>query len=196
MHYCVLMGSPKKEGHTMGVLRPFLEELQKEGHTWELIWLYDREIHPCLACRVCQDVQSAFGCVQQDDMEKIAAGILAADVFVLATPIYAWFCTAPMKAMLDRLVYGMNKYYGTKRYGSLWKGKSCALLLTGGYPEEKSAVLFEEGMKGYCRHSGLLYQGHVFVRDFGYHTEFLTPEKMEQTRAFARLLMKQMEQMD
>jgi len=34
------------------------------------------------------------------------------DLLVLASPIYSWYCSPPMKAVLDRLVYGMNKYYG------------------------------------------------------------------------------------
>lgn len=42
------------------------------------------------------------------------------DVIVLATPIYSWFCTPPMKSLLDRLVYGMNKYYGDEKGPSLW----------------------------------------------------------------------------
>jgi len=28
-----------------------------------------------------------------------------------------------MKALLDRLVYGMNKYYGDKKGPALWAGK-------------------------------------------------------------------------
>ncbi len=39
-----------------------------------------------------------------------------ATLIVLATPIYSWYCTPPMKALLDRLVYGMDKYYGAQRY--------------------------------------------------------------------------------
>ena len=176
----------------MGVLRPFLEEIQQAGHETEVLWLYEKKVLPCLACRVCQDVPDRFGCVQQDDMAELAEHILAADCMVLATPIYAWFCTAPMKAMLDRLVYGMNKYYGKKRGDALWRGKPCALFLTGGYPEEKSAVLFERGMEAYCRHSKLSYQGHFFARDKGYHTEFMTEEKRQRARAFARTLLSQL----
>ena len=41
------------------------------------------------------------------DYSKYA--VLACDLLVLATPIYSWFCTPPMKTALDRLVYGMNK---------------------------------------------------------------------------------------
>ena len=46
----------------------------------------------------------------------------------MATPIYSWYCTPPMKALLDRMVYGMNKYYGEEKGPSLWKGKALALL--------------------------------------------------------------------
>lgn len=41
--------------------------------------------------------------------------ILASDKIILAAPIYSWSCPAPMKALLDRLVYGMNKYYGDEK---------------------------------------------------------------------------------
>jgi multimeric flavodoxin WrbA len=190
MRICVLMGSPRKQGNTMQALAPFLEEWEQAGHFAELIWLYEKEIRPCLACRVCQDVMDGFGCVQKDDVEEIAQKICKADGFVLATPIYAWYCTAPMKAMLDRLVYGMNKYYGRKKGPVLWRGKPCALFLTGGYPEEESGILFEKGMEGYCKHSRLAYQGALFLRDFGYHTTFFTEEKAAQSRSFAKQLMK------
>lgn len=191
MKYCILMGSPRKNGHTISVLRPFMEELEAAGHVTELIWLYDREIKPCLACRACQDVFTGFGCVQQDDMQDIFHRVLDADCMVLATPIYSWYCTPPMKAALDRMVYGMNKYYGAKKGPVLWRGKKCALFVTCGYPPEESADLIDLGMTRYCRHSRLKYLGMEAIRDYGYHAEFLTEEKIEQARAFARRLIKE-----
>lgn len=191
MNYCVLMGSPRKNGHTISVLRPFLEELEAAGHQTDLIWLYDKDIRPCLACRVCQDDFVSFGCVQKDDMQDIFQRILAADCLVLATPIYSWYCTPPMKAALDRLVYGMNKYYGKQKGPVLWRGKQCALFVTCGYPPEESADLLDTGLARYCRHSRLRYLGMEAIRDFGYHAEFLTEEKIGQARAFARRLLEQ-----
>ena len=32
-----------------------------------------------------------------------------------------------MKAVLDRLVYGMNKYYGEQKRPALWAGKAGSL---------------------------------------------------------------------
>lgn len=44
-----------------------------------------------------------------------AEKVLASDLIVLATPIYSWYCTPPMKAIMDRLVYGLCKYYGDEK---------------------------------------------------------------------------------
>ena len=189
MNVCVLMGSPRKEGNTAALLRPFCEELSKSGAAVEVHWLYDLEIQPCLACRVCQEDWSVFGCAQKDDGQMLFDRIMAADLIVLATPIYSWYCTPPMKALLDRMVYVMNKYYGEKRGPSLWKGKGVALLETCGYPPEKGSDLFEEGMRRYCRHSGLRYLGSHVEHHLGYHTVFMDEEKAERSRAFARTLL-------
>ena len=106
------MGSPRKTGNTISITQPFIDELKAGGQDVELVWLYDRDIQPCKACRVCQTDWTAFGCQYQDDVQEIFDKILESDVIVFATPIYSWFCTPPMKSLLDRLVYGMDKFYG------------------------------------------------------------------------------------
>ena len=124
-------------------------------------------------------------------MAEIAERILACDLLVLATPIYSWYCTAPLKALLDRLVYGLNKYYGESKGPSLWTGKALALLETCGYRPEKGADLFEEGIHRYCKHSGLRYLGSHAERHLGYDVPFMDEEKEQRTRNFARMLLEQ-----
>ena len=189
MKICVLMGSPRKNGNTAAILEPFCEELRLCGAEVETVWLYDKEIRPCVACRECQKDWTVFGCTQEDGGQELFEKVLACDLLVLATPIYVWYCTPPMKALLDRMVYVMNKYYGEKRGPSLWKGKGVALLETCGYPPEKGSDLFEEGMRRYCRHSGLRYLGSHVEHHLGYHTVFMDEEKAERSRAFARTLL-------
>lgn len=186
------MGSPRKNGNTAALLTPFRDELERGEAETETVWLYDREIKPCRACRACQKDWTVFGCPQKDDAAFIFDQIQAADLVVLATPIYSWYCTAPMKALLDRLVYGMNKFYGETRGPSLWEGKALALLLTCGYRPERGCDLFEEGMRRYCKHSRLRYLGSHAERHLGYHTVFMDEGKAERTRAFARTLLKNM----
>jgi multimeric flavodoxin WrbA len=189
MKYAVLMGSPRKAGNTFSLLEPFMETLSGSGATCSLTWLYDKKISGCTACRACQRDWTKFGCVIQDDMQFIFDEILSADVLVFATPIYSWFCTAPMKAALDRLVYGMNKYYGEQKGPALWAGKQAALLLTCGYRPENGVDLFVEGMRRYCKHSQLRYAGMHAERDLGYNTVFIDEAKIERTIAFAEDLL-------
>ena len=185
----ILMGSPRKNGNTAALLPAFREALEQGGSETETVRLYDRDIRPCRACRACQRDWTVFGCPQRDDVHSIFDRVLAADLIVLATPIYSWYCTAPMKALLDRLVYGMNKFYGETRGPSLWEGKAVALLLTCGYRPEKGCDLFEAGMRRYCAHSRLRYLGSHAERHPGYDVPFLDEEKTERARAFAGTLL-------
>lgn len=188
MNYCILMGSPRKSGNTAALLKPFVEELTALGNKHELIWLYDKNILPCVACRVCQKDWSKFGCPFDDDAQEIFDRLLACDVLVLATPIYSWYCTPPMKALLDRLVYGMNKYYGDKKGPSLWAGKKVALITTCGYRPEKGSDLFQIGIERYCKHSQLVFIGALSERDLGYQHAFMDDEKESHARVFAQNL--------
>lgn len=189
MKCLILMGSPRKAGNTAAFLNPLLRALTDGGAEHEVIRLYDKDINPCIACRACQADWSKFGCRYDDDMQGIFDKIRACGLLVLATPIYSWYCTPPMKAALDRLVYGMNKYYGDKKGPALWAGKSVALITTCGYRPEKGADLFESGMRRYCKHSQLNYAGMLCERDMGYDHIFMDDGKAARVRTFAQHLI-------
>ena len=112
MRSCILMGGPRREGNTAALLAPFLEECEALGVETKTVWLYDEDIAPCQGCMGCQDRLDGPGCVQEDGFAEIFQAMAASDVIVLATPIYAFFCTAPMKALLDRAIYAGTKNYG------------------------------------------------------------------------------------
>ena len=188
MRFTILAGSPRENGNTHILTEAFIEGLAEHSAEHSIVRLHDKRIAGCTACRACQRDWSHFGCSIRDDMQAIFSEVLAADTLVLATPIYSWYCTAPMKAALDRLMYGMNKFYGDEKGPSLWAGKRVALLITCGYRPEKGADLFIEGMKRYCKHSGLAYAGDHVERDPGYKTTFPDTEKLARTRRFAKVL--------
>ncbi len=188
MKYCILMGSPRETGNTASLLKPFIEELEACGSEYDLISLYDKNISPCIACRVCQADWTKFGCRFVDDAQEIFDKILESDIVVLATPIYSWYCTPPMKSLLDRLVYGMNKFYGDEKGPALWAGRKLALVTTCGYRPEKGSDLFEAGMERYCKHSQLIYAGMLAERDQGYGHAFMNDEKKGRAREFVRKL--------
>ena len=186
MNITILMGSPRKNGNTKQCLDPFCQELKKLGHNYKIHWLYDAHIDPCYACRGCQQDWEHFACVRKDDLAPIAADVSACDLLVLATPIYSWYCPGPMKNVLDRFVYGFNKYYGEEVGPSLWAGKRVALFVTCGYKPAKGADLFEEGIERYGKPSKLTYLTMFAERHLGYKTVFMDEAKAEHARQFAR----------
>lgn len=189
---CVLLGSPRKNGNTISITLPFIEEFEAQGYTCNIFWLYEKEINPCTACRVCQSELNDFGCPQKDDAYEIFDHILNSELIVIASPIHSWYCTPPTKSLLDRLVYGMNKYYGEVKGSALWKGKNVALITTCGYEPEKGADLWEDGVRRYCKHSHLNYLGHHVERDLGYKSKFIDEEKILNSKKFAKTILEKL----
>lgn len=187
MKFCILMGSPRRDGNTAELVKPFADELHRLGAEVETIVLADQRIEPCLGCYACQNRTGEYGCIQKDDMQKIVDAVVRSDCFVLAAPIYIWYCPSQMKAMLDRF-YGMNKYYG-KGTGSLWEGKQCAILATHGYDAQYGAGPFEAGIRRFCVHAKLRYRGMYSVRDLDDKVSFQTPEAIAGAREFAHALL-------
>lgn len=187
LNFCVLMASPRLKGNTAELLKPFLAELESNKADVTYIALSEKNILPCRGCYACQDVNDEYGCIQQDDVLKIIEKIIACDCVILSTPIYSWYCTTPMKALLDRH-YGLNKFYGSAK-GSLWAGKKIGIIATHGYDAEYGTSPFETGIKRLCKHSNLEYVGMYSVRDEDNIASFQTEEAMNGARMFARKLL-------
>lgn len=188
MKYTILMGSPNHDGNTAALLRPFLDENQEMGIEQDVIWLYERNVKPCLGCKTCQNVIDQLGCVQEDDFQMIFDSIQSSDVLVLATPIYSWYCTPPMKALMDRLIYAGCKYYGDKKQPSAYFMKQVATITTCGYSQDKGADLWEEGLRRWCKHGEMDYLGMYCRRDTGKKDEFMNERVEFDVRDFAHAL--------
>ena len=190
MKTCILMASPRKQGNTAALMEGFCSELDRLNEEFTYYHLYDMNIDGCIACRRCQQDWSGFNCFRNDDMQQIAEDILDSDIILFATPIYSWYCTPPLKAVMDRLVYGMNKYYGETKGPAIWAGKMLAAVTTCGYPPEKGSDIFEEGLERYCRHSCLEFVGMITEHHKGYNTVFMDSQKAEHIKEFVQKLYK------
>ncbi len=188
MKYTILMGSPHHKGNTAALLAPFMDENELMGIEQDVIWLYDRDIRPCKGCKACQDAKGSLGCVQDDDFQAIFDSIQTSDVIIFATPIYSWYCTAPMKALMDRLIYAGCKYYGKEKQPSAFFMKQVATIATCGYPTENGAGLWEEGLKRWCEHAEMDYLGIFCRRDRGRPEEFTGEDVETDVRDFAHAL--------
>ncbi len=189
MKCLILMGSPRLNGNTNELALPFMAELKAQGAEVRFTALADKDIRPCLGCYACQEVSGEYGCVQRDDMHEIVRDIIWADVIILATPIYSWYCPTAMKSMLDRH-YGLNKFYGSAE-GSLWAGKKVGILATHGYDRDYALSPFETGVKRLCGHSGLIYVGSWSVQDTDNLASFRTEEAIAGAKAFARKVLEE-----
>ena len=191
MRACILFASPRgKDSNTRALVDIFLRVWRAAGHEAELFSLYDLAIVPCRACRGCQADHTAPNCVIDDDMAPIFDAVLHSDLIVFASPIYSWYCTAPLKAAMDRLVYALCKFYGEKKGPSLMEGKAACALTTCGYHPERGADLFDEGLRRWCKHAKVRYLGLHGARHMGYGTEFMTAEIAENAAKFAENILK------
>jgi multimeric flavodoxin WrbA len=68
-------------------------------HQVEKVLLAEKKINYCTGCYGCAENGR---CVQKDDMSRILDSMMAADVIVLATPVYFYTMCAQMKTVIDR----------------------------------------------------------------------------------------------
>ena len=96
----VLSSSPRKGGNSDLLCDQFVTGARDAGHHAEKICLKDKTIHYCTGCGTC--LNGAKSCPQNDDMGEILEKMIAADVIVMATPVYFYTMCAQMKTLIDR----------------------------------------------------------------------------------------------
>lgn len=95
----VLAGSPRKGGNSDLLCDELIRGALEAGNTAEKIYLHDLAIAPCRACYGCRGTGK---CVQRDDMAALLDKMAAADVIVMATPVYFYAMDGLLKTMIDR----------------------------------------------------------------------------------------------
>ena len=110
----VLSGSPRKGGNSELLCFQFMMGAKAAGHQAEKINLREAEIGYCLACDYCKQHDGV--CVQEDDMPGILEKMIAADVIVMATPLYFYNMNGQMKTMIDRVYAAYPKISGKEMY--------------------------------------------------------------------------------
>lgn len=96
----ILSSSPRRGGNSDTLCDEFLRGVVEAGNDVEKIFLRDKNIHYCTGCSTC----SLHGkpCPQKDDAAEVIDKMLAADVIVMATPVYFYTMSAQMKTLIDR----------------------------------------------------------------------------------------------
>ena len=91
----ILSSSPRRNGNSDLLCNEFMRGAAEAGHQVEKIFLKDKHINYCTGCSVC----SMYGkpCPQKDDAAEVVEKMIAADVIVMATPVYFYTMSAQMK---------------------------------------------------------------------------------------------------
>jgi multimeric flavodoxin WrbA len=104
MNVLAFNASPMMDkGNTALILDPFLEGMREAGAEVELYYTKKLKVNPCHGEFNCW-VKTPGKCYQKDDMEQLVPALRAADVWVLATPVFVDGMTGPLKSLLDRMI--------------------------------------------------------------------------------------------
>ena len=98
----ILSGSPRRGGNSDVLCDQFMKGAVEAGNDVEKINVASKKIGYCLACYYCKNHDGA--CAVKDDMAEILEKMLAADVIVMASPVYFYSIDAQLKALIDRSV--------------------------------------------------------------------------------------------
>jgi multimeric flavodoxin WrbA len=94
-----VIGSPRRAGNTANATRDVLEGLADAGFETEELHLCDHAIDAIDDCSACV---AAGCCTLDDDLDQCMQRVYAADVLVLATPLYWYRPSGQLKVFLDR----------------------------------------------------------------------------------------------
>jgi multimeric flavodoxin WrbA len=167
-------GSPRRRANSGVLAEAALDELASLGCRCEKIRLARHRLSPCLAHDHCADFAA---CPQDDDVTAILDLVYAADVLVLATPVYYENVSAQLKMFMDRNLFryshdqwlraravgliavtaetGLDDALGAmRRYVALSTKGGPVVLTLGGYADEAGAAARDAELTASARKLG------------------------------------------
>jgi len=97
----VISSTPRKGGNSDILCDEFASGAKEAGNEVEKVRIADLQIGYCTGCYACQKTGK---CAIRDDVQSVIDKMLAADVIVLASPVYFYCISAQLKALFDRTV--------------------------------------------------------------------------------------------
>lgn len=151
-------GSPRKRGNSVILAEQVAAGARAAGADVDTVILQDLNIEPCTACEACKGTEDG-DCILQDGMQSLYPKVRAADVIVIATPVYWFTMSAQAKLFIDRW-YALIE---TAR-GNLLTGKKFAFVLAYGDadPFISGAINAMRTFQDMCRYLDAEIVGFVY----------------------------------
>ena len=137
MKVLAISSSPRKGGNSDVLCDEFLKGATQNGHTTRKIRLAEKKIAPCMVCYGCAENHA---CVRKNDMAEVLDAMKAADVIVLASPVFYSVC-AQMKTMIDRCLADYQAI----------RDKTFYLIVTSADPQHRAADETLADLREYLR---------------------------------------------
>ena len=113
MRVLIISSSPRKGGNSDVLCGRFAEGAAEAGHEVAKVNLREKELSPCQACYGCM---KNHVCTIKDDMAEIFPKLVAADVIVMASPVYFYSLCSQMKMLIDRCLVNHKAIAGKRFY--------------------------------------------------------------------------------
>jgi multimeric flavodoxin WrbA len=184
MKIVAVLGSPRPQGNSNTLARAFLQAARERGAETQEFLLNQMDFQGCQACMGCKTKSDT--CILEDDLAPVLEAIRAADVLVLASPVYFGEVSSQLKAFFDRTYSCINPDFSCR----LPAGKKAVMVLTQANPDpdQFSGIFprYERWLKIYgCDPIRLLRA--TGVREAGEVTQ--QPAILDQAAALARELV-------
>ena len=97
----VLLGSPRRKGNSALLAERIVEGAKAEGAEAAFVSLDEMGLEPCRGRGACQK-KGSRGCAIDDAMQELYPAMIAADAWVVASPVYWFTMSAQTKLWMDR----------------------------------------------------------------------------------------------
>ena len=129
MKIAAVLGSPRPQGNSATLASKFLETAQEAGAEVQVFPLNLMSFKGCQGCGACKT--NIEECILEDDLAPVLAAVKAADVLVLASPVYFGDLSGQLKCFFDRTYSYANPDFTSRVPG----GKTAVMVLVQANPD-------------------------------------------------------------
>ncbi len=131
MKIVAMLGSPRAQSNSTTLARALLKGAAELGAETREYLLNQMDFQGCQGCGGCKTKSEI--CLKEDEMSAALAEAKAADVLVLASPVYFGDISGQMKCFFDRTYSYLNPDFSSR----VPAGKQAVVILVQANPDEK-----------------------------------------------------------
>ena len=129
MKIVAVLGSPRPQGNSSTLARAFLKAAGERGAAVTEYLLNQLAYQGCQGCMACKTKRDT--CILEDDLAPVLNAVKAADLLVLASPVYFGDLSGQMKCFFDRTYSYLNPDFSPR----VPPGKKAVMVLVQANPD-------------------------------------------------------------